>query len=436
MYFKAIYILILLFTIVIDYFAGIYIEKTLGNKRKLLLIISLVANIGILVFYKYFNFLNQNLGSLFSLIDVKYSVTNISFLLPIGLSFHTFQAMSYTIEIYRGKQKAEKKFGIYALYVLFWPQLVAGPIERPQNILHQFYINRSFSISNFKIGLRLILWGLFKKVVIADTIALIINNSYDLHSIESSSVSSVIAMYLFSIQIYCDFSGYSDIAIGTAKTMGFDLMKNFNNPYFAKNITEFWRRWHISLSTWFKDYLYIPLGGSKQGKLKLFRNILIVFLISGLWHGANWNFIIWGAIHGVLQVIFLIFSKLYFFQQLKKNKLTSFFSIIFTFHLVSFAWIFFRAENFDISMKMIQSIFHFFFEYRLASIFIVMKELINVLNPIYLLLVIGMFIYEYRVNFSKEKISTNKLFIELTVLTFIIILMGTSVQESFIYFQF
>ena len=436
MYFKAIYILILLFTIVIDYFAGILLETTSSKYKKMVLLLSLIANIGILVFYKYFNFFNENLGYIFHYFKIDYSISNLSFLLPIGLSFHTFQAMSYTIEIYRGKQKAERHFGIYALYVLFWPQLVAGPIERPQNILHQFHLPKFFQLSNFKIGIRMILWGLFKKVVIADSIASIIRSNYNVDIVESSELTNVISMYLFSIQIYCDFSGYSDIALGSAKTMGFDLMKNFNNPYFSKNISEFWRRWHISLSTWFKDYLYIPLGGSKSGFFKLSRNLFIVFLVSGFWHGASWNFIIWGAIHGMFQIIYLLFKRYIPSSKLTSSKLASIFSVIFTFHLVSIAWIFFRAENFESSITILKSILHFFLSNNLASFPILFDGIFTSLHPLLILSLLFMFVYEYYVNLSVVQNSTVKLYIEMLFLTMLIILMGTSIQEDFIYFQF
>src|SRR5678815_1064118 len=216
-------------------------------------------------------------------------------ILPIGLSFHTFQAMSYTIEVYRGNQKAERNFGIYALYVMFYPQLVAGPIERPQNLLHQFYENHKFDYERVVNGLKLILWGFFKKLVIADRLALYVGAVYN-NPTHHTGLSFIMATIFFAFQIYCDFSGYSDIAIGAAKVMGFKLMTNFNRPYFARSISEFWKRWHISLSTWFKDYLYISLGGNRVSVPRWYFNLFIVFLVSGLWHGANWTYIIWGCL--------------------------------------------------------------------------------------------------------------------------------------------
>lgn len=348
MYFIPIYILILFLTIIIDYFAGILIEETEGKKKKYFLILSIFTNITILAIFKYYNFFIDNLNWLNS------SGNNFSYLpiiLPIGLSFHTFQAMSYTIEVYRGNQKAEKHFGIYALYVMFFPQLVAGPIERPQNIIHQFHEHKKFNYDNIFTGLKIILLGIFKKVVIADRLAIIVDEVYN-HPSNYQGFAFIIASVFFAFQIYCDFSGYSDIAIGTAKILGFNLMINFRQPYFSKNISEFWTRWHISLSTWFKDYLYIPLGGNRVSKERLYFNIILVFLISGFWHGANWTFIIWGAIHGVLLIInnFKIFQKLNTHYVIK---------VLITFLLVTFAWIFFRASSVNDAFYVISKIFYY-----------------------------------------------------------------------------
>ena len=349
MAFVPIYILILGGTIVIDYFAGIYIEKSAGYNRKALLILSLVSNIAVLLVFKYYNFFNENLTHIFDSFHSKNPIPFLSILLPIGLSFHTFQAMSYTIEVYRGNQKAEKHFGIYALYVMFYPQLVAGPIERPQNILHQFHEKKIFDYNNLAAGLKLMAWGLFKKVVIADRLAAVVNEIYA-DPKNYSSLPLVIATLFFTIQIYCDFSGYSDIAIGAARTMGFKLMENFNRPYASSSISEFWSKWHISLSTWFRDYLYIPLGGNRVKVSRLYFNLFFVFLVSGFWHGANWTFIVWGALHG-LYLIFALITKDF---RIKINQIfllnrfpgiLKFINISITFILVSFAWIFFRASN-------------------------------------------------------------------------------------------
>jgi D-alanyl-lipoteichoic acid acyltransferase DltB (MBOAT superfamily) len=345
MAFVPIYILILGFTIVIDFFAGIWIENAEGRKRKLFLIASLVANIGVLAVFKYYNFINHNFSFLMHGVGLENPLPYLSILLPIGLSFHTFQAMSYTIEVYRGNQKAERHFGIYSLYVMFYPQLVAGPIERPQNLLHQFREQHTFDYDRVTSGLRLMAWGLFKKVVIADRLSIIVNAVYD-NPHQYNSLSLLIATVFFSFQIFCDFSGYSDMAIGAARIMGFKLMTNFNKPYHASSIAEFWKRWHISLSTWFKDYLYISLGGNRVSIPRWYLNLFIVFIVSGLWHGANWTFIIWGALHGFYMVASLATAKIRhrFGNRLQHDQLRGL-SILLTYGLVTFAWIFFRAKN-------------------------------------------------------------------------------------------
>jgi D-alanyl-lipoteichoic acid acyltransferase DltB (MBOAT superfamily) len=343
------YILILAFTIIVDFIAGIQIERSQGRRRKWMLIISIIANVGVLGLFKYFNFINANLAALAARFALHYPVHNLGLLLPIGLSFHTFQAMSYTIEVYRGKQKAERHFGIYALYVMFYPQLVAGPIERPQNLIHQFRERHYFEYQRITAGLKLMFWGLFKKIVIADRIAAMVNPIYNNPS-NYHGLQLLLASYLFAFQIYCDFSGYSDIAIGAAQVMGFRLMQNFNAPYFAKSIEEFWRRWHISLSTWFRDYLYIPLGGNRVSVPRWYFNLFFVFLVSGLWHGANWTFVIWGALHGS----YIILSNL---TKSPRARIVSYLGLdrlpklynavrmLVTFHLVVIGWVFFRARS-------------------------------------------------------------------------------------------
>lgn len=350
MAFVPIYILILFFTIVIDYVAGILIENAVGAKRRTLLIVSLVSNIGILAVFKYYNFIAENINSALDLtLATSSSIPLLNIILPIGLSFHTFQAMSYTIEVYRGNQKAERHFGIYALYVMFYPQLVAGPIERPQNMLHQFHEKHDFNFDNFKDGLKMMLWGLFKKVVIADRLAMVVNVVYK-HPEKFNGPALSIATLFFAFQIYCDFSGYSEIALGAAKVMGFNLMVNFNRPYSSRSISEFWTRWHISLSTWFKDYLYIPLGGNRVTKVRNYMNLSIVFIVSGLWHGANWTYVAWGTVHA----FFLVFGNatkklrvglLEAIGIKEKSSLNNALSLGITFFLAILAWVFFRANN-------------------------------------------------------------------------------------------
>ena len=362
--FIPVYIFILFFTIIIDYIAAILIENQTGPKRKLFLVISIIANVGVLAIFKYYNFLVGNTSALLNFLHIRQQPLPLwNIILPIGLSFHTFQAMSYTIEVYRGNQKPERHFGIYALYVMFYPQLVAGPIERPQNLLHQFREEHFFDNDRVAKGLRLMLWGLFMKVVIADRLAVYVNPVFS-HIHEHNGTSILLAVIFFSIQIYCDFAGYSYIAIGSAQVMGFKLMNNFNRPYFAKTIAEFWSRWHISLSTWFRDYVYIPLGGSKVSMPRWYFNLFIVFLISGLWHGADWKFVVWGAINGFYLVFAIIIKKWApvnkFSAGLSKLPRTNtFIQVSTTFFLCAFAWIFFRADSFRDALLIINKIlFH------------------------------------------------------------------------------
>jgi D-alanyl-lipoteichoic acid acyltransferase DltB (MBOAT superfamily) len=360
MAFVPIYILILLFTIVVDYFAGILIEQSAGKNRKALLLVSLAANIGVLAVFKYFNFFNDSLASTASALGMVWSIPALSLILPIGLSFHTFQAMSYTIEVYRGRQSAERHFGIYALYVMFYPQLVAGPIERPQNLLPQFHQEKTFSSADFRDGMALILLGFAKKTVVADNAGIVVDRIYDYPNTYSGP-TLVLATVLFAFQIYADFSGYSDIAIGAARVMGFRLMTNFNHPYLARSISEFWKRWHISLSTWFRDYVYIPLGGSRDGAWRWQFNLLITFLLSGLWHGANWTFVIWGALNGMYLVVANL-SKRFRTSLAKAVKLDralalhDVLQVACTFVLICIAWVFFRAKTVSSAVAILRTI--------------------------------------------------------------------------------
>ncbi len=343
------YILILCVLIVVDYFAGIFIEGSKGRLRALFLTVSIFANVGFLAFFKYFNFMNDNIAFIARLIHWNYPISSLMIILPIGLSFHTFQAMSYTIEVFRGRVKAERHFGIYALYVMFYPQLVAGPIERPQNLIHQLRAKHLFDYRRVADGLKLMTWGMFKKVVIADRLALLVNQVYG-DPFSFRGLPLLTATIFFAFQIFCDFSGYSDIAIGAAQVMGVKLMDNFNRPYFSKSISEFWHRWHISLSTWFRDYLYISMGGSRVAKWRWQFNLLVTFLVSGLWHGANWTYVIWGAINGFYIVSSIwtegIRNKVINFTRLNRSPLIYRITQVFvTFSLTCFAWIFFRARN-------------------------------------------------------------------------------------------
>lgn len=436
MAFVPVYILILGITIIIDYFAGIYIENTAGRNRKLLLICSLVANIGVLAFFKYFNFLNDNLTLLADKFGHDNPIPYLDILLPIGLSFHTFQAMSYTIEVYRGNQKAERHFGIYSLYVMFYPQLVAGPIERPQNILPQLHIRHEFSYSNMVSGLQLALWGFFKKLVVADRLSIYVDSVYNNPELHNGS-SVAIASVFFAIQIYCDFSGYSDIAIGCARTMGFHLMLNFKRPYFSKSISEFWSKWHISLSTWFRDYLYIPLGGNRVPAFKRYLNLFIVFIVSGLWHGANYTFLIWGALHGFYQICSIMLrpaiSSFESKFNLERNTFISSIKILITFGLVTFAWIFFRANSVSDAFTLVSNL----------STFGSAPYLGNGINHFaHCILAIGiLFIIEYHMeyypDFSLYNHSLSWVRWSSVIATiFVILVFGVFNGGQFIYFQF
>ncbi len=303
MVFVPAYILILVFLVIVDYFVGIRLENIRPERKKVLLVAGIILNLGALLVFKYFNFFNANISALVSFLHWNYSLKSLSLILPIGLSFFTLQSLGYIIEVYRGRQKAECHPGILALFIMFYPQLLAGPIGRPQNLLHQFREKHYFEYQRVVSGLRLVLWGLFLKMVIADRLAIVVDWVYG-NPVDQPGISLLVASVFFTFQIFCDFAGYSDIAIGSARVMGFGLMKNFNNPYSSQSISEFWKRWHISLSSWLRDYIYIPLGGSRVFKWRYYYNLIIVFLISGLWHGAGWTFIIWGLLHG----FYLIFS--------------------------------------------------------------------------------------------------------------------------------
>ena len=360
MAFVPVYILIIFFTIVIDYVAGIMIEQAEGRRRKLFLIMSLVANIGVLAIFKYYNFIAVNINDLIGLTNTGLKMPLLGILLPIGLSFHTFQAMSYTIEVFRGNQKAERHFGIYSLYVMFYPQLVAGPIERPQNIIHQLHEEHRFDYDDAVWGSRMILWGMLKKTVIADRLAIITDPIFN-HPHAYSGTALCIGTILFAFQIFCDFSGYSDIALGTARIMGIRLMTNFNHPYNAESITEFWKKWHISLSTWLRDYLFNPIamGLREKGIYSIVIAALVTFLISGLWHGAAWTYVIWGALHGIAITYELLTrkSRKKLFQKIPV-RIGRLISRLLTFSYVCFAYIFFRANTIKDAVYIVKKITH------------------------------------------------------------------------------
>jgi alginate O-acetyltransferase complex protein AlgI len=347
------YIFILLTTILIDYYMGIVIARSTGRKRLICLQVSIVSTCLVLFVFKYCAFFGMTVRELQDLLGVAQTFPITHIILPLGLSFHTFQSLSYVVEVYRGKQEPERNFGIYSLYVMFYPQLVAGPIERPQNLLHQFHEDHRFELTNLALGLRMMLWGLFQKMVIADRCAVYVNHVYGRWNLESG-VALLAATLLFAVQIYADFAGYSNIAIGCARVMGFKLMTNFNHPYFARSFGEFWKRWHISLSTWFRDYVYIPLGGNRVGMARLYFNLFVTFAVSGLWHGANWTFVIWGALNGVFLIVEHLFSSLGWHYPV--NILGRIMSRTVVIAGICFAWIFFRAQSLHAALHIIARI--------------------------------------------------------------------------------
>lgn len=336
------YVFLILFTTMVTYLSGILMDRCSDKKRrKAILSISIVACLSVLVVFKYLNFIFNTIESFMAVFFIKLHPMTVKLLLPVGISFYTFQTLSYVIDVYRGDIKAEHHFGYYATFISFFPQLVAGPIERSGNLLPQIKKDRSFEYDLGREGLLLMAWGFFKKVVIADTLAIYADKIYK-NIYAYSGFSLIVATLFFTIQIYCDFSGYSDIAIGTAKLFGIRLMDNFKSPYFSKSIKEFWERWHISLSTWLRDYIYIPLGGNRVSKFRHKINIMITFLVSGLWHGADWTFIAWGGVHGLGYVFdtSIIKGKV-------SNKLMATLRILCVFVFVTLVWVFFRAQNFN-----------------------------------------------------------------------------------------
>lgn len=450
MAFVPIYIVILFATIVVDYFAGILIENETGNRRKLFLTASLFANIGVLAIFKYYNFFIGNFNQLFELAAIPQKLPLLGILLPIGLSFHTFQAMSYTFEVYRGNQKAERHFGIYALYVMFYPQLVAGPIERPQNVLHQFYEKHEFDWTNVEEGLKKMLWGFFKKVVIADRLAVVVDAVYN-NSHQQSGPEFVVAALFFTFQIYCDFSGYSDIALGSAQVMGFKLMTNFNKPYFSKSVQEFWRKWHISLSSWFRDYLYVNLGGKTASKLITYRNVFIVFMVSGFWHGANWTFIVWGALHGVLITLGQATkdARIKMAQTIclsKFPKLQDGLMVLRTFVLITLSWILFRAVSLNEAFYIFKTIPT---GWGKASVSLILKSLgggdtvYGLFNVLIGALLICFLMFSESIskneNYPLDIFKKSPLLVRWSAYTFLIVcicLIGVYKNREFIYFQF
>lgn len=363
------YILLILFSTIVTYGCGMLLDRfgAYPDQRKRVtykkccVAGSLFLNLGILFVFKYWNFAVDNLNGFLATVGITAKVSALNLLLPVGISFYTFQALGYTIDVYRGEIKAEKNFLQYALFVSFFPQLVAGPIERAGNLLEQLREQHHFNFDQAREGVLIMIWGYFLKLVLADRIAIVVDTVYGDYG-TYGGVYLILATILFAFQIYCDFAGYSTIAIGAAMIMGFRLMENFNAPYLAGSVADFWRRWHISLSTWFKDYLYIPLGGNRRGQARKYINLLVVFCVSGLWHGAEWTFIIWGGLNGLYQIIGSLLrpvrNKVTELLQLRKDTLShKAAQIVCTFILIDISWLFFRAQNITEALAIIKSIF-------------------------------------------------------------------------------
>ena len=429
------FLFLILFSTLVDYFIGkkLHLEHV-KLKRKLLLGLSILVNIGLLGFFKYYNFFIDTFIDTFSFFGTSFEVSRLSIILPVGISFYTFQTLSYTIDVYRKKLEPTDDLISFAAFVSFFPQLVAGPIERATNLLPQFYKKRTFDSNQAIIGVKQIIWGLFKKIVIADNCAQFANEIFDNYQSFNSLTLCLGAVY-FAFQIYGDFSGYSDIAIGTARLFNFKLMTNFRYPYFSRDIAEFWRRWHISLSTWFRDYVYIPLGGSKGSTLKQIRNVFIIFIVSGFWHGANWTFIAWGALNA------LFFMPLLLLKLNRNNtdtvaegtflpSLRESFSILITFSLVVLGWIFFRANSIGHAIAYVKRIFMFDFDIEMLRI---ERYSFEVLPFILLLLLIEWVSRTKEFPLYSPKYSLLKVSI---VVVMILIFGSFSEIQEFIYFQF
>ena len=350
---KPIYAILLFVSILITYFGGMLIAKANGRKnKKRWLSLSVILLSLLLIYYKYFNFLAQSIADLLNVMGMNLKIEGWDILLPLGISFFLFKSISYLIDIYRGKIEVENDFHLLALYVSFFPQLIAGPIEKAERLIPQFKKKVEFDGRNVSLGLKMMLWGYFMKLVFANRACIYVDAVYgNLHQHNGTSI--LLAAIIYSFQIYCDFAGYSLLSIGCAKVMGYNVMDNFKRPYFAASISEFWKRWHISLTKWLTEYIYISLGGNRCTKLRQYRNIMMTFLVSGLWHGAAWNFIIWGGIHGVVQIV----EKHFGFAKVEKPLLVKAFRILFTFFVVTLAWIFFRMEDFSEALYAIKMIF-------------------------------------------------------------------------------
>lgn len=429
------FLALIAFSTLVDYFVGLKMSGEHSQTRKKgLLIVSLTINLGLLGFFKYYNFFVDSWISAFNTLGVSMHKSTLDIILPVGISFYTFQTLSYTIDIYRGKLRPTSSLINFAAYVSFFPQLVAGPIERAINLLPQFAKKRVFNEEKVISGVNLIIWGLFQKVVIADSCAPYVNAIFGGYQ-EVNSLSLALGAVYFAFQIYGDFAGYSNIAIGSARLLGFDLMRNFNYPYFSRDMAEFWRRWHISLSTWFRDYVYIPLGGSRGTKANQLRNVLIIFLVSGLWHGANWTFVFWGALHALFFIpILLSKSNRKNLDQVAYNTILPNFKemlqMLCTFILACIAWVFFRADEVKIAGRYLYRLF--------TDLTFDIEFISNDRYTVELLLLIAIFIIIEWVHKRYEHPFQGKWkFVKLAFILLLIFTQGAySNPNDFIYFQF
>ncbi len=429
------FLFLLVFSTLLDYFSGIQIEKSKSVKEsKFWFWLSIIINLGFLGIFKYYNFFATSFTELINGFGFQVNPVLIKVILPVGISFYTFHGLSYVIDIYFKRIKAETNFIDYSLFVSYFPLLVAGPIERATHLLPQVKVKREFNFEKAKEGVHQIIWGLVKKVVIADSCALYANEVFN-HQEQMNSLSLLLGAIYFAFQIYGDFSGYSDIALGTSKLFGIDLLKNFNFPYFSRDIAEFWRRWHISLSSWFRDYLYIPLGGSKGGKWMQVRNTFVIFLVSGFWHGANWTFIVWGLLNAIYFLPLLLLNRnrnnledIHF--KWNFNGLKTLFQILITFSMTTFAWIFFRAKSISDAILYIKNMF--------TNLNFDSQYLNNARYAPELLWLIGAFVlFEWFHKYKTEPISGKYENIKLLLCILAILALGVfSDYKEFIYFQF
>lgn len=417
----------------LDYFVAIQLGKTaISKKRKLLLGISLVGNLGMLGFFKYYNFFVSSWIEAWSSVGITMEASTLNIILPVGISFYTFQTLSYTIDVYRKEMQPTKSFIDFAAFVTFFPQLVAGPIERASHLLPQFYKKRTFDYQNAVEGIKLIVWGMFKKVVVADNCAFFVNTIFENPEVYSSG-ELFVGMVFFAFQIYGDFSGYSDMAIGISKLFGFDLMVNFKFPYFSRDIAEFWRRWHISLSTWFRDYIYIPLGGSKGTQGLQIRNVMIIFLVSGFWHGANWTYVAWGLFHALLFLPLLLFNVNRSHLITKSYGWLDFAKICVTFLVVCIGWVFFRADSITDAFQYLAHLF----ELKSLGLSLFYKTNANLMIFALSVLAVGILSMQELVWVIKKRDLPKISAFGALLLVLLIFFMGSfKNQMDFIYFQF